>query len=50
LEAHLHQLVCSGQLDLATAQQDISRDWIAAYKKYFHTDRPIRSSGEFRRE
>ncbi len=55
LEEHLHRLVCSGQLDLATAQQDISRDWIGAYKKYFHTDRPISagssfSSGELRRE
>jgi len=55
LEDHLHQMVCSGQLDLATAQRDISRDWIAAYKKYFHTDRPISahsplSSRELRRE
>jgi len=41
LEDHLHNLVCTGELDLATAQQDISRDWVAAYKKYFHTDRPL---------
>jgi len=41
LEDRLHDLVCEGQLDLATAQQDISSDWIAAYKKYFHTDRPL---------
>ena len=41
LEDRLHQLVCSGQLDLATAQRDISRDWIAAYKKYFGTERPL---------
>jgi hypothetical protein len=41
LEDHLRTLVCSGQLDLATAQRDLSRDWIAAYKKYFHTDRPL---------
>jgi len=41
LEDRLHQLVCSGDLDLATAQRDISRDWIAAYKHYFRTDRPI---------
>jgi hypothetical protein len=41
LEEHLHQLVCAGRLDLPTAQRDISTDWIAAYKKYFHTDRPI---------
>jgi hypothetical protein len=25
---------------LATAQRDISADWIAAYKKYFGTDEP----------
>ena len=41
LEEHLHQMVCSGQLDLSTAQRDIATDWIAAYKKYFHTDRPL---------
>lgn len=41
LEDRLHELVCRGQLDLATAQRDISRDWIAAYKKYFHTDKPL---------
>jgi hypothetical protein len=40
LEQRLHGLVCAGQLDLATAQHDISRDWIGAYKKYFHTDKP----------
>jgi hypothetical protein len=40
LEERLHALVCSGQLDLGTAQHDIAADWIAAYKKYFHTDRP----------
>ena len=41
LEEHLHQLVCAGNLDLSTAQRDITSDWIAAYKKYFHTDRPL---------
>jgi hypothetical protein len=41
LEEHLHQLVCGGELDLSTAQRDIATDWIAAYKKYFHTDRPL---------
>lgn len=40
LEDRLHGLVCSGQLDLTTAQREMARDWIAAYKKYFHTDRP----------
>ncbi|MFZ1009164.1 MAG: hypothetical protein WAN65_20145 [Candidatus Sulfotelmatobacter sp.] len=41
LEERLHEMVCRGDVDLATAQQDISRDWIAAYRKYFHTDHPI---------
>jgi hypothetical protein len=41
LEERLHEMVCSGQIDLATAQHDIARDWISAYKKYFHTDRPL---------
>lgn len=38
LEQRLHQLVCSGKLDLATAQHDIAVDWIGAYKKYVGTD------------
>lgn len=41
LEDRLHDLVCEGQLDLATAQRDIAADWVGAYKKYFHTDRPL---------
>lgn len=42
LEWLLPRLVCTGQLDLKTAQRDIAVDWIAAYKKYFKTDRPLR--------
>jgi hypothetical protein len=41
LEEHLHEMVCAGKLDLSTAQRDIATDWIAAYKKYFHTDAPL---------
>jgi hypothetical protein len=40
LEDRLRDLVCTGQVDLAEAQHDISTDWIAAYKKYFGTERP----------
>ena len=47
LEEHLHQLVCAGNLDLSTAQHDIASDWIAAYKKYFHTDRPLSLRSRF---
>ena len=41
LEDRLRDLVCHGNLDLATAQHDISTDWIAAYRKYFHADAPV---------
>lgn len=41
LEDHLRDMVCGGQLDLATAQHDMAANWIEAYKKYFHTDRPL---------
>jgi Putative zinc-finger len=41
LEEQLHQMVCAGKVDLSTAQNDIATDWIAAYKKYFHTDAPL---------
>ena len=35
LERRLHNLVCKGEVDLETAQQEISADWVSAYKKYF---------------
>jgi len=46
LEEHLHEMVCTGRLDLSTAQRDIATDWIAAYKKYFHTDKPLSLSSK----
>ena len=50
LEDYLHQSVCAGKLDLATAQRDISRDWVAAYKKYFHTTQPRPEHIAFRKD
>jgi len=44
LENEMHAEVCSGKIDLPTAQHDISTDWIAAYKKYFHTNLPLSAS------
>jgi Putative zinc-finger len=41
LEDRLRDMVCGGEIDLSTAQRDISADWILAYKKYFQTDRPL---------
>jgi hypothetical protein len=41
LEDLLHAKVCDGEIDLRTAQRDISGDWISAYKKYFHTEKPL---------
>lgn len=34
LENKLHHLVCQGKVSLKDAQEAISKDWIAAYKKY----------------
>jgi len=41
LEDRLRYMVCRGDVDLVTAQRDISTDWIAAYRKYFHADKPV---------
>jgi anti-sigma factor RsiW len=41
LEDHLHDMVCQGKLPLATAQEEIATDWIAAYKREFHTETPL---------
>jgi hypothetical protein len=43
LEDKLRDLVCEGKLDLPTAQREIATNWIGTYKKYFHTEHPIRS-------
>lgn len=47
LEDRLHEMVCSGNLDLATAQRDIATDWISAYRKYFHTQNPVSNRSGF---
>jgi len=41
LGGSLRELVCDGSLDLPEAQREIATNWIAAYKKYFQTDRPL---------
>ena len=41
LEDRMRQMVCGGSLDLTEAQREIATNWIAAYKKYFHTDQPL---------
>ena len=34
LERRLRKMVCSQTIALETAQQEIARDWVSAYKKY----------------
>jgi hypothetical protein len=41
LEDRLHNLVCSGRLDLSTAQREIATNWVDAYKKYVRADSPM---------
>jgi hypothetical protein len=38
-------MVCDGSIDLEEAQREIAVNWIAAYKKYFHTDQPLAEHG-----
>ena len=42
LEDRLHQLVCQGKVDISTAQHDLAGDWVSAYKRYFHSERPVK--------
>jgi hypothetical protein len=35
LERFMCDMVCSGQLEIGTAQEAIAKDWIAAYHKYY---------------
>ncbi|HEY7210908.1 MAG TPA: hypothetical protein VH477_11600 [Bryobacteraceae bacterium] len=42
LEVRLRDLVCSGQLDIRTAQRDLSDGWVAAYQRYFKSQAPVR--------
>jgi len=41
LEDRLRDMVCDGNLDLTEAQKEIAENWIAAYKKYFHSEQPL---------
>lgn len=50
LEDYLHQQVCEQKVDLKTAQQEIARDWISAYKKYFHTQKPMANHVRFTKD
>jgi len=42
LELLFHERVCEGLMDFSTAQREIATDWIAAYKRHFRTDTPLR--------
>ncbi len=50
LEDRLRRLVCTGQLDAATAQREIALDWIAAYRKYFRTNAPVAEHALFTKD
>lgn len=42
LEQLLHQRVCAGTMTLASAQRELSGDWIAAYQRHFASTEPLR--------
>jgi hypothetical protein len=41
LEDRMRDMVCDGNLNLTEAQHEIATNWIAAYKKYFRTEKPL---------
>jgi hypothetical protein len=45
LENELHDEVCAGKIPIKIAQRDIARNWIAAYKTYFHTTTALTHAG-----
>lgn len=50
LEDRLHELVCENKITLATAQEDIAKNWILAYQKYFHSKEPMASHRTFTKD
>lgn len=50
LEDRLRAMVCNREMDLSVAQRELSRDWIDAYKRYFHTDRPLTDHAGFTKD
>lgn len=50
LEDRLHALVCENKLSLRTAQEDISKNWILAYQKYFRTKEPMLAHRTFTKD
>jgi hypothetical protein len=47
LEDFMREKVCSGEMALADAQAEMAKDWVAAYRKYFRTDRPLEAHALF---
>lgn len=43
LEERLAADVCAGRVELTRAQRDLATDWVAAYRRYFNTDVPLRA-------
>ena len=41
LEDRLRDMVCGGGIELSEAQREIATNWIAAYRKYFHSEVPL---------
>ena len=46
LEHRLAADVCAGRVALEQAQRDIATDWIAAYRRYFRSELPLRAHNE----
>jgi hypothetical protein len=47
LEERLREKVCRGEMDLAAAQEEVAKDWVAAYRRHFRTREPIAAHALF---
>lgn len=47
LEDRLRAMVCAGEIELTTAQREITSNWIAAYRKHFRSRRPLAAHAHF---
>jgi hypothetical protein len=47
LEDLLQRKVCAGEIALETAQRELARDWIGAYRRHFRTLEPLQQHAGF---
>ncbi|MBM3784941.1 MAG: hypothetical protein FJW30_11310 [Acidobacteria bacterium] len=50
LEDYLRGQVCTGRMELTTAQKEIAANWVEAYQRHFRTARPLTEHALFMKD